>query len=223
MIKTIDNAGSLAVRPDSWLSLHGLADVSVTSEHPEHPIEDALLGRASTGWRASGPGLQRITLRFRVPLAIRRMQLRFEEAVRCRTQEFAVRWSSGGDDLDREFVRQQYTFAPPGTWLEAEDYEADLRRVDSLQLTIAPDLSDPTAVATLREWRISAHTEELPRSDEPGPDPSASRPFSTDGAQHWRAWQARGAAADRASARRMAGVLAVLSAAALVFLAVAVR
>ena len=44
---------------DQWLSLVELADVEVTSESAEHPIESALLPGDSAGWRASTRGLCR--------------------------------------------------------------------------------------------------------------------------------------------------------------------
>lgn len=51
-------------------------------------------------------------------------------------------------------VRQQWSFSPAGSTAESETYHVDLRDVRMLELMIKPDLSDPEAVASLREWRI---------------------------------------------------------------------
>jgi len=91
-----------------------LAAVEVTSEDPEHPIKSALGAGPGAGWRAGGPGEQMIRLLFDRPARLRRVRLVFREPEAMRTQEFVLRWSTGDGGV-REVVRQQYTFAPPGT------------------------------------------------------------------------------------------------------------
>jgi hypothetical protein len=81
------------------------------------------------------------------------MRLVFEEHSRQRTQEFVVHaLTSGGQ---REIVRQQFTFSPPGTAVECEEYAIQLDGVSQLELVIIPAIDDGNAVATLREWRIA--------------------------------------------------------------------
>jgi len=80
------------------------------------------------------------------------MRLVFEEHAQARTQEFVVRASTGHGQ--REIVRQQFTFSPPGTTVEREDYATNLDGVSRLELTIVPAIDGGNAVATLREWRI---------------------------------------------------------------------
>lgn len=61
------------VRPDQvdggsgggdWLDLEERAEVEITSEDPDHPIESALLPGGGTGWRAAEPGPQTLRLLF---------------------------------------------------------------------------------------------------------------------------------------------------------------
>jgi hypothetical protein len=76
----------------------------------------------------------------------------FEEHSQARTQEFVVRASTG--DGQREVVRQQFTFSPPETNAEREEYAINLEGVSQLELAIIPAIDGVNAVATLREWRI---------------------------------------------------------------------
>ena len=157
MIKTIGSATATAAADagGAWLDLDQIATVAVSSEDPEYPIEDAFRG-VGRGWRASAPGVQHIELRFLAPTAIRRTRLVFEERARARTQEFALDARAGGEEQARNVVRQQFTFAPPGTTSQTEDYATDLRDAVRLELTIVPDIGDPSAVASLKEWRIGS-------------------------------------------------------------------
>ena len=83
---------------------------------------------------------------------MRRIRLVFEEHSQARTQEFVVRASTS--DGPREIVRQQFTFSPPGTTVEREEYATNLDGVSQLELAIVPAIDGSNAVATLREWRI---------------------------------------------------------------------
>jgi hypothetical protein len=107
----------------AWLNLAQDVAVEVTSEDPEWPIERALLLDRSGGWRAGAPGPQTVSLEWPVLISIRRIRLVFEELSQARTQQFVVRASTG--DGDREVVRQQFTFSPPGTTVEREEYATD--------------------------------------------------------------------------------------------------
>lgn len=151
MLKHIRPAAPSVVT-GQWQPLQDDVEVELTSEDPERPIEGALLGEGIGGWRAAGPGRQTITLTWSPPIAVRRIRLVFEEHSQARTQEFVVRASTG--DGPREIVRQQFTFSPPGTTVEREEYATNLDGVSQLELAIVPAIDGGNAVATLREWRI---------------------------------------------------------------------
>jgi hypothetical protein len=140
--------------PPAWLDLQALASVEVTSEHPDHPIENALLREDAGGWRAAGPGAQTVRIVFDSPQRIQRIRLRFAEHAASRTQEFVLRWSEGGAQPLREIVRQQWNFSPDGATEEVEDYAVGLNAVGVLELRITPDISDGDAVAGLAELRL---------------------------------------------------------------------
>ncbi len=152
MIKHIRPAtASVATR--QWRNLDEDVEVELTSEDPEMPVEGALLKEGRGGWRAAGPGRQTISLTWPAPIPISRIRLVFEEHSRERTQEFVVRASTSSGQ--REIVRQQFTFSPPGTAVECEEYAIQLDGVSQLELVIIPAIDDDNAVATLREWRIA--------------------------------------------------------------------
>ncbi|MDD2853421.1 MAG: YhjD/YihY/BrkB family envelope integrity protein [Desulfuromonadaceae bacterium] len=143
------------LKDQNWLDLLKTARVELTSEDPEHPIESALNPFGGYGWRAMGPGTQTIRLLFDEPLQIRHINLVFLEDELQRTQEFVVRWSTDAGRSYREIVRQQYTFAPPETIREIEDYIVDLIGVAALELIILPDINGGESCASLSELRIA--------------------------------------------------------------------
>ena len=67
-----------AVEP-GWLDLERLAQVEITSEDVDYPIESALIPGTGPGWRAAQPGEQTIRLRFDEPLKLKRIHLVFYE------------------------------------------------------------------------------------------------------------------------------------------------
>jgi hypothetical protein len=140
---------------DDWLDLELLAQVEVTSEDADYPIESALIPGTAAGWRAGEPGEQTIRLLFDEPLRVRRIHLVFHENERERTQEFVLRWSPDGGQSYREIVRQQFNFSPPGATREVEDYEVNLAGVAALELQIVPDISRGSARASLAELRLA--------------------------------------------------------------------
>ena len=146
-------AGSAGPSDEAWLNLDQIATVEVTSEQDGHPIEAVFAGNRDRGWRASQPGEQMIRLVFDHPVALNRIQLRFEESQAERTQEFTLNWcpASGGC---REIVRQQWNFNPAGSTVEIEDYAVNLEDVSALELTIRPDFSRNDRIATLALWRV---------------------------------------------------------------------
>ena len=140
--------------PEGWLDLDKIAQVAVTSEDPDYPIESAFAFGESPGWRAGGKGEQTIRLIFDPPQRIKRIWLRFVETEAERTQEFSLRWRPEKDASEREIVRQRWNFSPTGSNTEIEDYKVDLVNVGILELKINPDVSQGGAIAKLAEWRI---------------------------------------------------------------------
>jgi len=142
--------------PDlEWLNMEELAEVEITSEDPAHPIESALLPGRATGWRAAGPGEQKIRLLFAYPQRLRRIWLNFVETRTERTQEYVLRWSQDGGQSFREIVRQQWNFSPQGATNETEDLHVELPAVTVLELSIIPDTSGGNAFASLAQLRLA--------------------------------------------------------------------
>ncbi|HEY7652495.1 MAG TPA: hypothetical protein VIG07_06710 [Methylomirabilota bacterium] len=145
----------VATAEPQWLDVEKLAQVEMTSEDPEHPIESALLPGEESGWRAAQPGEQTIRLIFDRPQRLSRVWLLFIEPDTARTQEFVLRWSPDGGRSFREILRQQWNFGPPETIREMEDYRVELSGVTGLELTIIPDKSGGEARASLAQWRLA--------------------------------------------------------------------
>jgi hypothetical protein len=145
----------VAAAEQGWLDLELLAQVEITSEDVDYPIESALIPGAGPGWRAVQPGEQTIRLLFDEPLRLRRIHLVFHEDEQERTQEFVLRWSPDRGQSYREILRQQYNFSPPDAAREVEDYEMDLSGVTALELKIVPDISGGSARASLTKLRVA--------------------------------------------------------------------
>ena len=145
----------VAAPEPGWLDLERLAQVEITSEDVDYPIESALIPGMGSGWRAAQPGEQTIRLRFDEPLRLRRIHLVFHEGELERTQEFVLRWSPDGGQSYREIVRQQYNFSPPDAAREVEDYDVQLDGVTALELRIVPDISAGNARASLAQLSVA--------------------------------------------------------------------
>jgi hypothetical protein len=142
-------------QPDSgWLNLEALAEVEITSEDPEFPIENALFAGNSAGWRASQSGEQTIRLLFAEPQRLRRILIRFREPDVERTQQFVLRWSPDQGLTFNEILRQQWNFSPQGTHEETEDINVDLAGVTVLELAILPDIGNSNVRASLEELHL---------------------------------------------------------------------
>jgi hypothetical protein len=138
-----------------WLDLERLAQVEITSEDSDYPIESALIPGMGSDWRAAQSGEQTIRLLFDEPLSLRRIHLVFQEDEQERTQEFVLRWSPDGGQSYREIVRQQYNFSPPAAVREVGDYDVDLDGVTALELRIVPDISGGSTRASLAQLRVA--------------------------------------------------------------------
>jgi hypothetical protein len=138
-----------------WLVLEEVAEVVVTSEDPNAPIEAALVEGSGSHWRAAGPGEQSIRLRFDQPQDIQLIQVVFDETEHARVQEFVLQWSNDGDRTFQPVVRQQFSFSPSGATHETENYRVNLAGLTDLDLHIVPDVSGGPRVATLSSLRIA--------------------------------------------------------------------
>ncbi len=145
----------VAAAEPGWVDLDLLAQVEITSEDADYPIESALIPGTGLGWRAAQPGEQTIRLLFDEPRSLKRIHLMFHEGEQERTQEFVLKWSADGGQSYREILRQQYNFNPPGATREVEDYQIDLDGVTALELKIVPDISGGSARASLAQLRIA--------------------------------------------------------------------
>lgn len=156
MRKRIINKEHQQDAPDShsWLDVEQLAQVEVTSENADYPIESAFVLDSITVWRAEMEGKQIIRLLFDSPQTLSHIRLKFDESSQQRTQEYVLKWSSDNGKSWHEIVRQQYHFSPPDTDCEIEDYHVDLQTVTSLELMIIPEISGG-GFATLSQMRIA--------------------------------------------------------------------
>ena len=139
----------------NWLNLDECAEVEVTSEDANYPIESALTHEESTGWRASEPGKQTIRLHFDHPQNLQRIWLNFLETNNDRTQEYVLCWSPDNGQSFKEIVRQQWNFSPPSTTSEIEDHRVELQGVNILELTITPDISGGDSPASLARLQLA--------------------------------------------------------------------
>ena len=145
----------LAPKKALWLDVSVMAQVEVTSEDSQHPIEAVFAEGDERGWRASEQGIQTIRLIFDEPQRIRRIWLQFTEHHFERTQQFTLGWSKDQTDALRPLFQQQWNFSPSGSTSQIEDYEVELDGVWMLQLVINPDIGRGPAVATLESWRLA--------------------------------------------------------------------
>ena len=148
-------ADGLSASEPPWLDVERQAQIEVTSEDAAHPIESVLRGEGRESWRAAEPGPQTLRLRFDDPQRLGRIRLVFEEHEVARTQEFVLRWSGDDGRTYRDIVRQQYTFSPPQTVREVEDYTVQLQAVTTLELHIIPHTGGGMMRASLAQWTVA--------------------------------------------------------------------
>jgi len=103
---------------------------------------------------AAEPGEQVLILAFDATQTIRRVSLEVEELKVSRTQELELSVSSDGGQTYRELRRQEYTFSPPGTTFEREDWAVTAEGITHLQLRIKPDKGGKPCRATLTSLAI---------------------------------------------------------------------
>jgi hypothetical protein len=118
----------------------------------DHPIDQACDHRrrpSGSRWVAAAPGEQRLILAFDTPQTIRTISLEVEEPEVSRTQVLHVSVSSDGGQTYQELRRQEYTFSPPGTTFEREEWALTVEGVTHLQMVITPDKGGYPGRATL--------------------------------------------------------------------------
>jgi hypothetical protein len=154
--RLIPQERTATLTPDEpWLDLERLARVDLTSEDPAYPIELALGGAGTAGWRASEPGRQTLRFIFEQPQGIRTVHLVFREEQHQRTQEFVLKWSPREGEPPREILRQQYHFSPPGTVEQRETYTLNLEGVALFELEIIPEIGGG-GTASLARLQLAA-------------------------------------------------------------------
>jgi hypothetical protein len=119
-----------------------IATVWVISEATDAPIDhvfDQRRGPGGSRWIAAEPGEQQLTLAFDHPQTVRTITVEVEELEVSRTQALHVSVSSDGGQTFQELRRQEYTFSPPGTTFEGEEWAVMVQGVTHLQLVITPD------------------------------------------------------------------------------------
>jgi hypothetical protein len=134
-----------------------MATVFVTSESAAHPVENAFddrKGRGGSRWIADEDGEQTLILAFDSPQTIRHICLEIEEPERSRTQELSLAMSDDGGRTYRERVRQEFTFSPPGTTFEREEWSLPGEAVTHLKLVIKPDKGDEPCRAALTSFTV---------------------------------------------------------------------
>jgi hypothetical protein len=140
------------VPPSGAKDIAAIATVWVTSEAANAPIDqvfDQRRGPGGSRWVADVPGEQRLILAFDTPQTIRTISLEVEELAVSRTQVLHVSVSSDGGQTYQELRRQEYTFSPPGTTFEREEWAVTVEAVSHLQLVITPDKGGQPCRATL--------------------------------------------------------------------------
>jgi hypothetical protein len=159
MRKTIINQADESILSSdlNFLDLEHLAQVEITSECEEHPVESALLltEDSDSGWVAASSGEQKIRIVFDQPRTIEHILLSFDEQQQSRTQEFVLLWLMDNDETYREILRQQYSFSPPNTTSEIEHYQVKLEQLKTLELRIIPDIERGEACAKLKKLRLA--------------------------------------------------------------------
>ena len=139
----------------NWINIERLAQVEITSEDPAFPIESALTDDSKSAWKAAQPGKQTIRIIFDEPQNINHIHLQFDEDTQPRTHEFVILYSTVAKESYHEILRQQFTFSPPDTTREIEDYTVNLNGVKKLDLQIVPDISNSKALASLTKLKIA--------------------------------------------------------------------
>jgi hypothetical protein len=153
MRKQIIPLTASSVSPSSLeLNIADLATVLVTSEMPDAPVENAFDNQGGPGgsrWIAAEPGEQTVIIAFDCPQTPCRLTVEIEELEVSRTQELLLSVSENGGQTYSDLLRQEYTFSPPGTTFEREEWALPSREITHVRLRIKPDKGGRLCRATL--------------------------------------------------------------------------
>lgn len=140
------------------IDIAAVASVTISSEDPDHPIENAFDGRRGPGasyWMAAGDGEQVIVLAFDSPQKVGHVLLEVDENDVARSQEIQLLASLDGEKTYSEVIRQGFNFSPPGTTLEREQWQLNAERLTHLKLRIVPDTGGKPCRAKLTALVLS--------------------------------------------------------------------
>jgi len=141
------------------LDVARLAQVSYTTEAPDHPIEnlfDGSTGPNGSRWAAAEPDRrQRVEVVFDVPQQLSRIELEAAETEDERTQQVSLQVSRDGGQTFADLRRQEYTFSPGGATFQHEDWAVDLSGVTNLRVEVVPNKNGhgTASLVSLRLYR----------------------------------------------------------------------
>ena len=149
----LGNRGTATVAADfREIRVKEVATVFISSEAPDHPAEhifDESRGEGGSRWVAGEPGEQVLIVAFDSPQTLGEIALEVEEVETARTQEVELAVSGDGGYTYEVLRRQEYTFSPPGTTFEREQWVVQTGPVTHVRLRILPDKSRRPCLATL--------------------------------------------------------------------------
>jgi hypothetical protein len=143
------------------LDLRACAELRISSEHPDHPIEhlfDGSAGEGASRWiagRADKPGT--ILLVFDDPTDIAQCAFEAEERELARTQQVIAEYLVATGDTYRQCFIQEFNFSPRGATYQRELIELNLRAVRRLRFTVLADKSG-CGTASLTALRLYSPT-----------------------------------------------------------------
>jgi hypothetical protein len=117
-------------------------------------VFDSSRGPGGTRWIAAADGEQTLMLVFDTPQTIREISVETEEPQVTRTQVLCISLSDDGGQTYRERIRQEFTFSPPNTSVEHEEWSMPAQRVTHLRVAIRPDKGNAAGRATLTSLTI---------------------------------------------------------------------
>jgi hypothetical protein len=129
----------------SELDLRACAEVRISSEHPDHPVDNLFDGSAGEGasrWvaaRRDKAGM--VLLVFDEPVDLSHCAFEAEERELVRTQQVIAEYLVASGDTYRQCFIQEFNFSPDGATYQRELIELNLRAVRRLRLTVLADKS----------------------------------------------------------------------------------
>jgi hypothetical protein len=150
-----------APTPKNEIDLRSCAEVRISSEHPEHPIEhlfDGSVGEGASRWVAGHRDRpEAILLVFDQPIDIAYCEFEAEERERVRTQQVIADYLPVGGDTYRQCFVQEFNFSPNGATYQREMIGLSLHAVRRLRLTVLADKSGK-GVPSLTALRLYSST-----------------------------------------------------------------